>query len=67
MTDIHDPLCSEYGSCRCDLIAKVRADERDQASRRMWDSYAQRPYAEGEYALYKALDHVVRSGVLISG
>jgi hypothetical protein len=34
----HDPLCPRYGlapfdrkydSCRCDLIARVRADERD--------------------------------------
>ena len=35
MSDAHDPLCRyrdstlrQYGACDCDLIAKVRADER---------------------------------------
>jgi len=46
MTHDHDPLCPEYGRdygecfsqsfsdafCLCDIIAKVRADERKQAT-----------------------------------
>lgn len=46
MSTGHDPLCPEYGRdygecfsqsfsdafCQCDFIAKVRADERDQAT-----------------------------------
>lgn len=34
----HDPLCPSYGNppwfatCQCELIAKVRADERDKYS-----------------------------------
>ena len=57
----HDPLCpttdcsqcdessAEWcvtcGGCRCDLIAKVRADERKQAGVRV----AERPYWEDEW------------------
>lgn len=48
----HDPLCymSEGkwdGGCQCDLIARVRKDERVRLNTPWWSSEYHRGYAQG--------------------
>lgn len=46
----HDPMCNEYGYadnvCVCDLIARVRADERERAAERVAAALAGQHKAE---------------------
>ena len=68
----HDPLCRfhrESGEfdfvaddcARCEFIAKVRADEREKAAKRIWTLRPDRVYTSGGIAYTDALKDAIEA------